>query len=240
MPAGGVDGSGGRGSQPGETPEGQRTLQGSRRSQDRSRAIRRSRSPAERAAARTERAAAADLQTVLDAAAAFLGIRMRSVGETRRRLQRRGYPADLVETALARLTELGYLDDLAFARAWVESRDRARPRGEAALRRELYARGVPREVIDEALTGRNEPPAGAPAESRPADDAAALRLLERRGAALALETDPARRRRRAYALLARNGFDVDVCRAAVDRWSGRTAVGEDFAGGGEAGSDGAE
>ena len=45
------------------------------------------------------------------------------------------------ESVLARLGELGYLDDEAFARAWVESRDRARPRGEVALRRELGLQG---------------------------------------------------------------------------------------------------
>ena len=33
------------------------------------------------------------------------------------------------------------LDDEAFARAWVESRDRARPRGERALRAELRQKG---------------------------------------------------------------------------------------------------
>ena len=184
---------------------------------------RRQQSRAERARVRAELAAAADLQTVLDAAAAFLGTRMRSVVETRRRLSARGYPVDLVEAALTRLTELGYLDDRAFARAWVESRDRARPRGEAALRRELAARGVASDVIAGALAERGGPAAGSPEASTTApasaDETAALRLLERRGAALARDADARRRRRRAYALLARNGFDADVCRSAVARWS---------------------
>ena len=54
------------------------------------------------------------------------------------------YPAELVEGALDRLLELGVLDDRAFASAWVESSDRARPRGETALRRELISRGSTR------------------------------------------------------------------------------------------------
>ena len=41
------------------------------------------------------------------------------------------------------------LDDEAFARAWVESRDRARPRGERAIREELRLKGVDRTVIDD-------------------------------------------------------------------------------------------
>ena len=55
--------------------------------------------------------------------------------------------------AIARLTELGMLDDEAFAQAWVESRDRARPRGERAIREELRVKGVDRAVIDEVLEG---------------------------------------------------------------------------------------
>ena len=36
------------------------------------------------------------------------------------------------------------LDDETFARAWVESRDRARPRGERAIRDELRLKGIDR------------------------------------------------------------------------------------------------
>ena len=57
-----------------------------------------------------------------------------------------------------RLVELGYLDDAAFARAWVESRDRARPRGAVALRRELSARACPTTPSAEVLAART--PAG--------------------------------------------------------------------------------
>jgi hypothetical protein len=44
-----------------------------------------------------------------------------------------------------------------------------------------------------------------------ADLAAAARLLERRHSALMREPDLRKRRHKAYALLARNGFDPDVC-----------------------------
>lgn len=142
----------------------------------------------------------------MDAAAAFLGVRPRSVAETSRRLRHLGYPTALVETVVARLVEMEYLDDAAFARAWVESRDRARPRGENALRRELALKGVPRTTVDEVLAERTDSgQAGEP------DRAAALALLGRRRAALEREPDPRRRRHKAYALLARNGFAPEVC-----------------------------
>ena len=60
----------------------------------------------------------------------------------RRRLTSAGYRSELVEGAIDRLIELGMLDDDVFARSWVESRDRARPRGEHALRDELRLKGI--------------------------------------------------------------------------------------------------
>ncbi|HVQ23505.1 MAG TPA: RecX family transcriptional regulator, partial [Candidatus Saccharimonadia bacterium] len=78
-------------------------------------------------ARRAERAEIEDPAVVLEAAAAFLSVRPRSVDETRRRLGHLGYPEGPVKVVIDRLLALGYLDDAAFARSWVESRDRARP-----------------------------------------------------------------------------------------------------------------
>jgi len=186
------------------------------------------------AAARARRAAVDDPAAVLEAAARLLEARPRSVYEVRRRLVDAGYRTSLVEEAVERLLLLGYLDDDAFARAWVESRDRARPRGARALRAELRRKGVPDDAVEAALAAREaaaagrrplpgEGPGGFGAGSgRPAttssDAGAAALLLARRGAALHREADPRRRRAKAYALLARNGFDPDVCREAVGAW----------------------
>jgi regulatory protein len=118
----------------------------------------------------------------------------------------------LVDAAIQRLTRQGYLDDDAFARAWVASRDRARPRGERALRAELLLKGVERPVIDAVLVERGgiaEPDAP---RSGSADEQAAHRLLEKQRRSLERELDPRRRRQRVYALLARNGFDPETCR----------------------------
>src|ERR671910_2266457 len=90
---------------------------------------------------RERRAAVDDPAVVLEAAARFLEARSRSVSEVRRRLTGAGYRPALVEDAITRMAELGMLDDETFARAWVESRDRARPRGERAIREELRIKG---------------------------------------------------------------------------------------------------
>lgn len=149
-----------------------------------------------------------DPAVVLEAALRFLEPRERSIGETRRRLSRIGYREDLVEGAIARLVELGMLDDQAFARTWIESRDRVRPRGERALRFELARKGVDRATADETIAERA-------AEHPEADAEAAARLLARSARALARVGDPRTRRQRAYALLARNGFDSETAMAAI-------------------------
>lgn len=166
-------------------------------------------------ARRARRAEVTDIDVVMEAAATFLAVRPRSVAETRRRLRHLGYPAALCDEVVDRLVELDYLDDRTFARAWVESRDRARPRGVMALRQELLQKGVPRDIVDEILDERSEAAAhsaGGVAEiAGGADVAAARSLLERRAVTLRREQDPRRQRHKAYALLARHGFTPDVC-----------------------------
>ena len=158
---------------------------------------------------RERRGAVEDPDIVLAAGARFLEARPRSVVEVRRRLTGAGYKPGLVEGAIERLLELGMLDDQAFAEAWIASRDRARPRGERVLRQELLQKGIDQSLIDELLEERRT---GEEGEATEPDLAAARRLLERNARSLARVADPRQRRARAYALLARNGFDPDVCR----------------------------
>jgi len=84
----------------------------------------------------------------LEIAARFLGTRPRSRWEVERRLQRAHAPETVIQSTLDRLTRLGLVDDLAFARWWVEQRDRHAPRGRRLVEAELRQHGVGREVIE--------------------------------------------------------------------------------------------
>jgi regulatory protein len=198
------------------------------------------RPPRESFAERRERRAAIDdPAVVLNAAARFLEARSRSVDEVRRHLSQAGYRADLTDAAIARLIELGMLNDETFARMWVESRDRARPRSESALRRELAQKGIGRELSDQVLDERRHPVGSAGVEPAPSggdveadegpDMRAAERLLRKKGSTLTRVADPRERRQRAYALLARNGFDPDVCREASVRFAAGETPADDEA-----------
>jgi len=179
-----------------------------------------------RDAARVRRGAVADPEAVLAAAARLLESRPRSIAEVRRHLVFAGYRPDLVEDAVAGLVRLGYLDDTSFAAAWIASRDRAHPRGERALRSELLRKGVSRDVVDEAIGERDAggdrgdgAPGDDPDVAVDADDRAAAALLARRRSSLDRVADPRVRRQRAYALLARSGFDPDTASRASDRFT---------------------
>jgi hypothetical protein len=87
-----------------------------------------------------------------------------------------------------------------------------------AARRAAPADGA----ADDAGAGPSTPPADPDAD-------AADRVLARAANRLLREPDPRRRRARAYASLARLGFDSEVAREAVGRWLASLAPDDDQA-----------
>jgi regulatory protein len=131
----------------------------------------------------------------------LLGRRAHSRLELVRKLRRRGFENNAVDGAMARLTELGYLDDASFARGLV--RRRASQRGPRALSAELAAKGIDRAQADEAVA----------AFDPEAQIVAATRLAERLYAKAPV---PSYRDAldRVGSKLLRRGFSATVVRAA--------------------------
>ncbi len=92
------------------------------------------------------------LQKLIGAAIAYVSIHPRSAAEIRAYLDRRSLRFHISETAvteaLERLISLGLVDDRAYAKMFVESRIRSRPKGERSIRMELKTKGVQQEIID--------------------------------------------------------------------------------------------
>ena len=142
------------------------------------------------------------VELALGRALAYLGRRDRSVAEVRKQLLKRGFPGDVAEGAIERLSEMGYLDDLSFARRFAEDRRRLDGWGDRRIRQRLSELGTDREAIDQALAGEK---AGSELER-------AIALLERRLA------EPAERdsdRRRALGILVRRGYSLETASDAV-------------------------
>ena len=143
-----------------------------------------------------------------DVAVRYLASRPKSVAEIARHLRSKRYDDDDVARAIDRLRAQRYVDDEAFARYWVEQRERFKPRGDRALRTELVQKGVSRDVI-EVVLGERAPDA---------DVEQAKRALSRPMTRWATLTPP-ERKRKIHTYLAARGFDYgtieEVIRASV-------------------------
>lgn len=144
-----------------------------------------------------------DINKAIDRAARFLGYRPRSIAEVRRNLAQKKVTDEVIDTAIERLQAMGYLDDLAFARYWVENRDTFKPRGPMALRHELREKGVADSIVDTVLEDFDSTDAAYRAAE---DKARRLRGLSRPVFEKKLGS-----------FLQRRGFPYAVCRDVLDQ-----------------------
>ncbi|MGW4774010.1 recombination regulator RecX [Nocardia sp. NPDC004278] len=72
----------------------------------------------------------------------LLAVRARSRAELAQRLAAKGFTPDITERALDRFTEVGLIDDAAFAEQWVHSRHTFSGKGKQALAQELRRKGI--------------------------------------------------------------------------------------------------
>jgi regulatory protein len=145
-----------------------------------------------------------DTEQAYNRALDYLGYRPRSRREIDSYLQNRDVPQVQIEAVIGRLEHAGLLDDEAFARFWVENRERFRPRGRRALRYELRSKGVSEEIIERAL------------ESVDAPDSA-YRSAGRKARQLS-NLDRPTFYRKMIAFLSRRGFAYEVAREVTDRY----------------------
>ncbi|GAB3684631.1 hypothetical protein GCM10027589_53840 [Actinocorallia lasiicapitis] len=110
-------------------------------------------------------------------------------------LARKEIPEEVAEKVLSRFSEVGLIDDEAFAQSWVRSRHTSRGLAPRALSAELRHRGVDDETIKEAV-----------AELHPEDLESAARQLVVRKLRTTAGLDPDKRTRRLVAMLARKGY----------------------------------
>lgn len=126
----------------------------------------------------------------------FISYRPRSVKEVKDRLYTYLGPdeEEQKKALIARLEKLGYLDDRQFAKWFVSSRVQNRPRSLRHLSAELYAKGITKEIITEAL-------------SEGADETSAIRQL--------IKKKKGMDRDKLTAFLARRGFSWEIIKDEI-------------------------
>lgn len=156
------------------------------------------------------------LEHALGLACSYLNRRARTATEVRRHLERKGVDAASGERALELLAEEGSVDDVRFARLFVEDKRELEEWGRERIRQGLLARGIDRALVEEALDSGSGPSwdelPQASLDPHQAELERALALLTRRFPAPPQER---RERDRALGLLIRKGYEPDLALDAL-------------------------
>lgn len=81
----------------------------------------------------------------------FLTYRARSEKEIRENLFKKKSPPEIIEKIIQTLREQKFLNDYEFAKAWIQSRSRSRPKSIGVLQMELRQKGVEKEIIQRVM-----------------------------------------------------------------------------------------
>jgi regulatory protein len=128
-----------------------------------------------------------------------LALRDHSEAELRRKLKLKGYDEEGIEGSVARLTELGYLDDARFARGFAESSIRNGRGYGARIKLELARRGVAPALVQETL---------AELAQEFGEDEVLARTVERRLSGFDPASATDKEKRKVVAYLQRKGFSL--------------------------------
>ena len=142
-----------------------------------------------------------------DLAIGYLGMKARTEKQMADYLAGKEFEPKVVAQTIEWLVDHRYLDDELYARQWVESRLRSKPRGRSMLRWELQQKGIDSAEISRAL------------ESLDSDAQldTAMRALEKKIGRKQLAFTPDETRKLA-AHLARRGFPSDVVYESIRRF----------------------
>jgi regulatory protein len=144
-----------------------------------------------------------ELERALRLAYRAVGSRERTVAELRTFLERKRVEPEAIDETVRELTEAGFLDDVRYAHRFAEDKRELERWGSERISRELHRRGVAPDVIELALADRG----------REAELQTALMVLQQR---VAPPRDD-RERDRAWRLLVRRGYEVELAYEAVRR-----------------------
>lgn len=128
----------------------------------------------------------------------------RSRQELADKLAGKDVPEEVATALLDRFEEVGLIDDEAFARAWIASRQPGKGLARRALAHELRRKGIDDEVAREALD-----------EIDPDDEERAARSLVRKRMRTMRALEPKVATRRLVAMLARKGYSPGVAFSVV-------------------------
>ncbi len=139
----------------------------------------------------------------------LLSYRMRTEHELRTRLLEKEFPPPVIDSVIEQFRNLGLINDLEFARAFLRDAELRKPVGWRRLQQKLRQRGVPPAIIAEAL---------AAAGQQDRDEEQALKAAQaqmRRFKPARQKVDRLKQQQRLAQFLARRGFSWSTIRPVL-------------------------
>lgn len=143
-----------------------------------------------------------DFEKARESALGYIQYRPRSTKEVRKNLRDKGYDETVIDHVIDRFLDVNLLDDLAFAKYWVEQRETFKPRSQMALRQELVQKGIDRTIIDEAVAT--------------VDEMAAAQRLAQKQASRYVNLDEPNFKKKMMGYLQRRGFNYGIIKEVTD------------------------
>ena len=145
----------------------------------------------------------------------LLGIRIRSEKEIRDYLQKLSFKRRIkekeeiseqtIELLIDKLKQKGLINDLEFARSWIESRKKKK--GIRVIVQELYQKGIDKEIIEDVISRQS---------SDVTEEQTAKKLLEKKLKSWQ-NLPPLQFKKKAYEFLLRRGFQYSLVKDLVER-----------------------
>lgn len=115
-------------------------------------------------------------------------------------------PQVSIDLIIERLKQKEMLNDLEFAKAWVQSRRRSKQKGKNALKSELYQKGINKEIIEKVVSQ----------ESLVSEEELATISLEKKLKSWK-NLEPQKLKQKSLGFLMRKGFDYEIAKTVLDK-----------------------
>jgi len=139
----------------------------------------------------------------------YLSLKLHCEKEVRKKLKDDGYENSVIQSVIAELVSMGYINDKIYARKYAYDRSKLKPISRKLLRRELQAKGINKEIIDEVL-----------ADWEVDDAAIAESLVKRRFSKYDLSDEKIIKR--IYSFLSYRGFSLEIIENIINKYKNNT------------------
>ena len=131
----------------------------------------------------------------------YLGYKARTEKELRQKLEKSGYPQDIIEKVTELMKKYNYLNDETYVKSHIKDRIRFKPSGKRLLKYELSQKGVSEEVINKVIEET---------EFDEVEMAVKVLLKKARGK----DISDRKQKEKLYVYLVGKGFDYDTINSA--------------------------